>query len=171
VRAVLVFCEGKHDVIFVERTLGACANCKRMKKPIRELPSPFGAGPGASRGLITQRLAEITVEDLDLQDSYPPTPQFESVVKLTEQDVFVLIRAGGKDSAEAIIELIQRTDDLLSIGIFAVTEYAAAFLFDANDVGLNAAVSAFRNAYASHYGNLDGVAHARLSHPLVFSRN
>ena len=160
-RAVLVFCEGKHDVIFAERSLGACANCKRMKRSIRELPSPFGAGPAESKGLITQGLAELAIEDLELQDSYPPTPQFESVVDSGHDVIFVLIRAGSKHNAAAVLRLIRQTDALMDVGIFEVTEHAVAFLFDANDAGLDATVSAFRSDYAPHYGNLDGVAHAQ----------
>ena len=157
-----MFCEGKHDVVFVERSLGACANCERMKRSIGKLPSPFGAGPRESKGLITQGLAQTPVEDLRLQENYPSTPQFESVVEVLGQDVmFVLIRAGGKESATVVLRLIQDTERLVDVGIFEVTEHAVAFLFDADDAGLNATVSAFRRDYAPHYGDLDGVAHAR----------
>ena len=157
-----MFCEGKHDVVFVERSLGACANCERMKRSIGELPSPFGTGPRESKGLITQGLAKLAVEDLKLEDSYPPTPQFESVVEVSGQDImFVLIRAGGKERATAVLQLIQDTERLVDVGIFEVTEHAVAFLFDANDAGLDATVATFRMDYAPHYGNLDGVAHAQ----------
>ena len=159
-----MFCEGKHDVVFVERSLGACANCERMDRPIRELPSPFGAAPAAASGLIARRLDELAVEDLELRDSYPPTPQFESVVWGARRDVmFVLIRAGGKDNAGAVLKLIRQTDALVSVGVFDITEHAVAFLFDADDVGRSATVSAFRSSYAQYYGDLDSVAHARWS--------
>ena len=159
-RAVLVFCEGKHDVVFVERSLGACANCERMDRSIRELPSPFGTSR-AARGLIAQRLGELAVEDLELRDSYPPTPQFESVVEHTGQGVmFVLIRAGGKTNARAVLKLIEQADELVRVGVFDVTEHAVAFLFDADDAGRSATVSAFRSAYAPYYGDLDSVDHA-----------
>ena len=161
-RAVLVFCEGTHDVVFVERSLGACANCNRMKQKIRELPSPFGASHTVPKGLIAQRLDDLAVEDLRLHDSYPPTPQFESVVEGPEKDMmFVLIRAGGKGKAKAVLRLIQYTDTLMYVGGHEVTEHAVAFLFDADDAGLNATVSAFRTAYAPYYGSLDGIAHAQ----------
>ena len=41
-KAVLVFCEGHHDVVFVQRSLGAHGDCKWVNKHIGELPSPFG---------------------------------------------------------------------------------------------------------------------------------
>ena len=43
-KAVLVFCEGRHDVAFAQRSLGAHGGCKWVDKPVRELPSPFGRG-------------------------------------------------------------------------------------------------------------------------------
>ena len=166
-RAVLVFCEGTHDVVFVERSLGACASCKRMKRSIRELPSPFGASRTVPKGLIAQRLDELAVEELTLQDDYPPKPQFTSVVSVVdggEKDVmFALIRAGGKDKATAVVRLIEYVDALMGVGGFEVKEHAVAFLFDADDAGLSATVSAFRSAYAPYYGDLDSVAHAQWS--------
>ena len=93
-RAVLVFCEGTHDVVFVERSLGACASCQRVTRPMRDLPSPFGAGHTVPKGLIAQRLDDCAVEELALQDSYPPTPQFESVVEVPEQDMMFVLVSG-----------------------------------------------------------------------------
>ena len=160
-RAVLVFCEGTHDVVFVERSLGACANCNRMKQQIRTLPSPFGASRMVPKGLIAQRLDDLAVEDLRLQDSYPPTPQFESVVEGPEKDmIYVLIRAGGKHNSAAVLRLIRQTDALVRVGVFDITEHAVAFLFDADDAGVRTTVSTFRRDYGSYYGDLDGVAHA-----------
>ena len=162
-KAVLVFCEGDHDVVFVKRSLGACANCERMDdRPIRELPSPFGASRTVPKGLIAQRFDEFAVEDLALQEDYQPTPQFSSVVVDAANEVmFALIRAGGKDKAKPVLRLVAHVDALMDAAEHDVTEHAVAFLFDANDMGLNATVSAFRSDYASYYGDLDGVAHAR----------
>ena len=165
-RAVLVFCEGKHDIVFVERSLGACANCRRMKRPIRELPSPFGRSQ-VGKGLIVRRLDDLAVEDIALYDSYPPTPQFESVVEGPERDViFVLIRVGTKDNAKAALNLIRGTDALmLAPAEHDITEHAVAFLFDADDDGLSTTVAAFRRDYASYYGDLDGMEHAQWLRP------
>lgn len=161
-RAVLVFCEGTHDVVFVERSLGACNNCERLKGPIRKLPSPFGASPTVPKGLIAQRIEDLAVEDIALYDNYPPTPQFESVVEGPEKDViYVLIRAGSKDNAKAVLRLVEYTDALMDAGGHEVTEHAVAFLFDADNAGVRTTVSTFRRDYGSYYGDLDGVAHAQ----------
>ena len=44
-RAVLVFCEGTHDVVFITRSLGQLAGCTWVKLPIEQLPTPFGSRP------------------------------------------------------------------------------------------------------------------------------
>ena len=117
-------------------SLGACANCERIDRPIRELPSPFGASRLVPTGLIARRFQEFAVEDLALQDDYPPTPQFESIVADAAKDVmFALIRVGGKHRVEAVLRLVRYVDVLMSAGDFDVTQHAAAFLFDANDEG------------------------------------
>ena len=52
-KAVLVFCEGRHDVVFAQRSLGAHGGCTWVDKHIGELPSPFGPKGAATQGLIT----------------------------------------------------------------------------------------------------------------------
>ena len=162
-KAVLVFCEGDHDVVFVKRSLGACADCKWMDdQPMRKLPSPFGASRTLPKGLIAQRFDELAVEDLALEDDDRPTPQFSSlIVDAANEVMFALIRAGGKDKAQQVLRLVQYVDALMDAGGHEVSEHAVAFLFDADDEGLDTAVSAFRRDYAPYYGNLDGVAHAQ----------
>lgn len=159
-KAVLVFCEGNHDVVFVERSLGACANCVRMERPIGKLPSPFGADDTSRRGLIAQRLQGISVEDLALRDKYPPTPQFQTVLEESQQRLmFLLIQMGSKWNENRVIPLVRGVDELMHAhDEYEVSEHAVAFLFDANDVGVSATVSTFRDKYASYYGDLSGIA-------------
>ena len=72
-KAVLVFCEGRHDVVFAQRSLGAHGGCEWVDRPVRELPSPFGRGRAAARGLIARRFERQALEDLTLRDAaHPP---------------------------------------------------------------------------------------------------
>ncbi len=163
-RAVLVFCEGTHDVVFVERSLGACAGCERLKGAIRDLPSPFGASKNSSvpTGLIATQIRKLDIQDIALQDDYPPAPQFETAVQNRAADVvYVLIRAGGKNKSKAVIELMQYVDDTMSADDFDVVEHAAAFLFDADDDGLASTVEQFQGEYGTYFGDLSQAAHAR----------
>ena len=161
-KAVLVFCEGTSDVVFVERSLGALGGYKRLQSSIKDLPSPFGADKSLPKGFIATRLAERAFEDFSLRDPYPPSPQFESAVQSVARDrMFLLIRTGGKAQARAILKLVQHVGALMSEGEFDVTEHGAAFLFDANAEGVGATLEKFRKAYGTHFGGLVNAEHGR----------
>jgi len=53
-KAVMVFCEGRHDIVFTQRSLGVLGNCKWVDKPLKKLPSPFGDGM-ATKSWPTER--------------------------------------------------------------------------------------------------------------------
>ena len=139
-RAVLVFCEGRHDVVFAQRSLGALGNCKWVTKPITRLPSPFGRGSTTSKGLIARRFERHALEGHhSLQMAVrPPLPSFESVVENEDSGtIYFLVRAHG-DQVEAILGLLRDLDAAIVeavAGAFDVTEYAAAFLVDADKEG------------------------------------
>ena len=163
-KAVLVFCEGYHDVVFAQRSLGAHGGCQWVGKPIRELPSPFGRSRVARKGLIATRIEQHTIEDLSLQAAvHPPLPCFESVVEDSASDIiFFVVRAHGKDQSEPILDLLHTLDITVSnepVGTFDVSEYAAAFLFDANGEGVTATLADFRARYAAYFGDLSNLQH------------
>lgn len=162
-KAVLVVCEGRHDVIFVQRSLGAVAGCSWFDRPIQHLPSPFGSMEERSRkGLVARRM-EREVDTFKLREAaYPALPQFESaVVDEAEETLFVMLRANGRDQANAIIEVLRDLDAALKLDPVDVSEYAAAFLFDANAEGSATRLTTFRQAYQGHFGTLADVEHAR----------
>lgn len=163
-KAVLVICEGLHDAIFVQRSLGAVAGCKWFPGAIRELPSPFGSVPQRSlNGLIATRMAR-DVEGLTLRETvYPVLPHFESaVIDEGKGTLFVQVRAGGDSQADAVTDLLEDIDASLGAGPMDIAEYAVAFLFDADEDGLSKRVGAFRNAYQRHFGSfLTNADHAR----------
>lgn len=161
-KAVIVICEGLHDILFVQRSLGAVAGCKWFDRPIKKLPSPFGPMPPQSqKGLVATRI-EREVGDLTLRAAaYPPLPQFESaVVDEDRQTLYVLIRANGKQQAAAVVNLLQDLDEALEVGPVKISGYATAFLFDANDEGLAATLDVFRKGYGEHFGDLSTAGHA-----------
>ena len=162
-RAVLVFCEGSHDVTFTQRSLGAVVQCRWVEKPIRDLPSPFGVSRTVGKGLIVSQLERV-FGDLTLQGAaYPPLPSFEAIVEDTaSKTMFVLIRTNGKDQVDAVHNLLKYLydtfDDTL-VDTYDVGEYATAFLFDSNAVGMTATINDFRQRYNNHFGDLSGVDH------------
>ena len=157
-----MICEGLHDVIFAQRSLGAVAGCEWFGGTIRELPSPFGSVPQRSpRGLIATRMAR-DVEELTLRETtYPVLPHFESaVVDDAKGTLFVQIQAGGDEQAGAVTDLLDDLDASLEAGPVDVVEYAVAFLFDANNSGLPKRIETFRSAYEGHFGSLANADHA-----------
>ena len=164
-KAVLVFCEGRHDVAFARRSLGAHAGCEWVGKAVRELPSPFGRSKTAKKGLIEARYERHALEELTVQEAaHPPLPCFDSVVESTATDtMFVLIRAHGQDQVAPVLDLLQ--DLVVTIaeepaGTFDVSRYAAAFLFDANGEGVASTLAVFRDRYGEHFGDLSNLEHS-----------
>ena len=163
-KAVLIFCEGRHDVVFAQRSLGAHGGCEWVDKPIGRLPSPFGStGRVARKGLIAGRLERQAVDELRLRDAaYPPLPCFESIVENTAKDtMFFLVRAHGQDQRDPVVNLLRDLDVTITEepGNFDVSEYAAAFLFDANGEGVAGTLARFRNRYGEHFGDLSKLEH------------
>ena len=163
-KAVLVFCEGRHDVVFAQRSLGAHGGCEWVDRPVGELPSPFGRGRAVAKGLIARRFERQALEDLRLRDAArPPLPCFDAVVEsAATETMFVLVRTHGQDQSGACLELLQDMQDTFvdqPADTFDVSEYATAFLFDANGEGVEAKVAGFRERYGAHFGDLSNLGH------------
>ena len=165
-RAVLVFCEGHHDVVFTQRSLGALGNCTWVKKPVTKLPSPFGAGKTTPKGLIARRFERHALEEHgSLQEAvHPPLPSFESVVEnAASGTIYFLVRAHG-NQVDVILDLLRELDAAITeevAGTFEVSEYAAAFLVDADGEGLGTTLTTFRRQYSAYFEGLSSVKHGQ----------
>ena len=165
-KAILVLCEGLHDIVFVQRSLGAVAGCRWMTEHIKELPSPFGAIPGTSqKGLIARRI-EINVRSVEDQTlwsaAHPSPPQFQSAVFDGRTDtIFLPVCANGKDQVAAVVEFLEDVDAAMDVGGVDISEYAVAFLFDADAAGLAATLKAFLVNYSGHFGDLSDAGHSK----------
>lgn len=162
-RAVLVFCEGRHDVVFVQRSLNALGGCRWVKKSIGKLPSPFGKG-STTRGLLAERFARSDIESLSITEAAQPSrPRFEaSLENRYSKTFFFPVRTGGKRTSDPVKDLLQDLELAYEpdiAGNYDVTEYAAAFLFDADADGVEGTVEWFRNCYADRFGDLSAARH------------
>jgi hypothetical protein len=168
-RAVLVFCEGNHDITFAIRSLGALAGVTWLGGPISSLPSPFGPRFGANaqptaapmvKSFITERMRRRPLDGLRLMDAaHPSPPSFQALVKLESDDVvYAFLKSGGDDAADAAIDLI---GDLLTQLAFDVdiSAVAAAFLFDADQAGVSAREGSFAVDYAALLAGGAGPSH------------
>lgn len=166
-RAVLVFCEGSHDIVFATRSLGALAGGKWMGQPISKLPSPFGPRTDPSnpqrpvvRSFIVERLRTRAIDELRLRDAaHPAPPSFQAFVHVDADDVlFALLRSGGDSAAKASLDLIQDVVTLMPLGL-DVTEVAVAFLFDADVDGVQAREASFERTHQRLLGSAGGPKH------------
>lgn len=154
-RAVLVFCEGNHDVVFVTRSLGAIAAGEWVGGPIRSLPAPLGPKLDPNdptkpiiRGLIAKRYEDRPVSELKLRAvAHAPAPTFEAVVKLPEDVLCVVIRCNGDSDAAGAISLVADMLTLMSLAS-DLDALALAFVLDADD-GLKAREERFSSAYSA----------------------
>lgn len=155
-KAVLVFCEGNHDVTFVVRSLGQVAKAAWVGEPIGKLPSPLGPVPDPTdphnprmKSLIARRYSRHTLDDLKLQGAaHAPPPAFETIVRANDT-IFVILRCQGDGAARSAIELLVDMRSMLDPAYGTdVKEFAAAFLFDA-DESLSHREATFASEYAS----------------------
>lgn len=166
-RAVMVFCEGAHDVVFATRSLGALASAEWMGAPIKDLPSPFGplkdpANPIRPKveSIIVRRYGGRTLEDRHLGGAmHPPPPIFEALVRIPQDGViYCLIRCHGDGASQAAGALLDDVLNLREYGV-EVTEVAAAFLYDADEAGVAAREARFAAEQASRLGSAGAPRH------------
>ncbi len=164
-KAVLVFCEGRHDAVFAQRSLGTHAGCQWVNTPIGELPTPFGRNNVARKGFIAGWLERRAHEDLSVRAAaHPSEPRFEAIIKnVTTDTIFVIISTQGKKKPRLVVSLLRALDDILRPppSTFDISEYAAAFLFDANSEGVKATLQGFGDQYRELFGDLVGLRHNR----------
>ena len=75
--------------------------------------------------------------------------------------IFLPVRTNGKGQFRAVIDLLEDVDASMDIDRVAVTEYAAAFLFDADAAGMAATLEEFRERYRGHFDDLSEAAHSQ----------
>lgn len=160
-RAVLVFCEGNHDIVFATRSLGAVAKAEWLGQPISDLPSPFGPRHDPSkpqnpivRSFIAERIRGRVLDGLRLMDAaHPQTPSFQAFLHVPSHDiVYALLKSGSDNAATAAVTLIEDFLTQLQFGV-DITEVAAAFLFDADTAGVEGREATFE---ADHRALLAG---------------
>ncbi len=164
-KAVLVFVEGAHDAVFVQRSLGAVDGCVWVPDPISDLPTPFGQLPaGQQSGIIDRHYRRQNLDGLNLQQaSRAPLPHFTAFLRHEPSDTqFLIVRAHGQDQHRNIIKLLGDLDLVMKTARqpLDVEACAAAFLYDADDDAA-ATVDLFRQRYADHFGDLSSVDQAR----------
>lgn len=167
-RAVLVICEGNHDVAFVTRSLGALVNgADFFKGPINKLPTPFSTKHDPKKptqpiynGIIAERYGledgpdgskkqkDINARNLR-EAARAPVPTFEAVMTIpADETLYVMLRCNGKDAAFTVISLVENMRSLMAVGA-EVDSVALAVLLDADDQGVGGCEATFSSDYAA----------------------
>lgn len=165
-RAVLVICEGNHDVAFVTRSLGALVNgADFFKGPINKLPTPFSTKHDPKKptqpiynGIIAERYGfedgpdgskkqkDINARNLR-EAARAPVPTFEAVMTIpADETLYVMLRCNGKDAAFTVVSLVENMRSLMAVGA-EVDAVALAVIQDA-DQGLDGCEAKFSKDYA-----------------------
>ena len=164
-KAVLVFCEGRHDVVFAQRSLGTHGDCQWVGKPIGELPTPFGSGGVARKGFIARQLERRAIEDQAIRVvTQPAPPCFESIVENPAGDtMYFIFRTLGKTQSEPVLDLLRALGNTMNqpADTFEVSSLSAAFIFDANGEGVAETLARFHTCYADYFGDLSNLKHAQ----------
>lgn len=176
-KAVLVFCEGSQDVAFVQRSLRALGACRQLDAAISELPSPFGMGRTGrtrtiGRCLLLKHLDDYELKDPNLTEAASlPRPSFRAALENPRsRTIFFLVRTDGKFRTEPVgkkrriltADLLRRVGVAFSPNLLArydIKQYATAFLFDADEEGVDMTLTTFRKWYTDHCGDLSAARH------------
>jgi len=134
-RAVLVFCEGRHDVIFVQRVLGQVGGLHYFEGKVSELPTPLGTDSRSKSVILNRYSADRS--DLALSaTNRSPRPTFESVLyqEKASSPLYVLLNRGTDTFKKPAQDLV---DDLTQnvAPDFVLKSWAVAILVDADDYG------------------------------------
>ena len=135
----------------------------------RRPPTPFGPGGAAGTGLIARQFERQEIESAKLQAAaHPEPPFFASIVeRVSASTIYFLVNALGKNRSKPNLALLEKTYNAVhgvnevSPDTFEVSEYAVAFLFDANSEGVSATLSEFCKGYDNHFGGLSNIRHGR----------
>ena len=72
-----------------------------------------------------------------------------------------LLATNGKKQVSAVVDFLEDVDAAMGVGGLAISEYAAAFLFDADTAGLTATLEEFREHYRGYFGDLSEAGHSQ----------
>ena len=133
IKALMVFCEGQHDVAFVSKVMRNFFGFSRVSWKFSEYPSPFNE-------LLRANVEKHAAQDLSLNNDRPFLP---SQVLAKDNDVALLFGCGG-NRADKVKDLLSDFLPLLTNAkIFpgdatSVTDSVHyLFLYDADDRGAN----------------------------------
>lgn len=146
VNALLVFCEGAHDIAFVQQVLKLCLGFTRTKWKLSEHPAPFDKLFSTSvKNHVAQDLSLDMARKFFLPDS----------VWQKDKDVILLFNSGGSTQNDKVKALLANFLTLFYKGTafsqsaeIRVNQARYLFLYDADDVGAAAWFNKIKQDFA-----------------------
>lgn len=156
-KAILVFCEGEHDIAFVCRALIASGDFERDDTKIGDLP-------GLVKNILVRRFQEREVEKADARKyAKARPPVLGDALKTKESGVDVRLWffcAFGQDQHSAVGKFIEQfkrlRDDAIERGEDSgISSMAFAFLYDADEEGVPAKLAKWRQNYKAQFPGIE----------------
>ena len=146
VKALLVFCEGSHDIAFVQQVFKCCLQFQKIEYKFSEYPAPFNA-------LFKTSVQNHAAKDLSLNMAH----KFFLPDSVWEKDerLILLFNSGGSSQIDKVKLLLKNFLLLLSqASVFPsdataiVTEAKYLFLYDADHLGATALFTRIKKDFA-----------------------
>lgn len=168
-RVVVVFCEGPHDIQFAARSVLRHRRFERYEGTAQGLPTPFGwrDDPLSKEvGLVRSQRERTEASGAKFEAlNFGEKPLFELACQLVDKptdwqgpDWLLLVNMGGDSSSGRVIELAKTIVVSMKRPRQDTTEFAMAFLFDADPLadkkGLDWRQRTFKETYAPLLGEL-----------------
>jgi hypothetical protein len=132
-KALMIFCEGPHDVAFVRSIFETLFSFRRVSWKFSEYPSPFNQ-------LFKRSVERHAAQDLALDMAHKFF--LPDQVLMRDGQLVLLFNSGGKSKIDKIKELLSDLIPMmLNAGVFlqnateAISESKYLFFYDADDVG------------------------------------
>lgn len=147
IKSLLIFCEGAHDVAFVQQVLKLCLGFKKVKWKFSEYPTPFNS-------LFKTSVQNHAAQDLSLDMAnkfFLPDYVFQQ-----EEHLILVFNTGGSSQTEKVKFLLKEFLPLLANSTTfsydsadVVTQAKYLFLYDADCIGTTASFNKIKQDFSS----------------------
>ena len=149
VKALLVFCEGPHDVAFVQKVLTLCLGFEKMTWKFSQYPSPFNS-------LFKMSVQDHAAGDLTLDMAHKFFLPDSVLQKSDHKHLVLLFNSGGSSNIKEVKSLLKGFLSLLEqSSVFPdnstaiVTQAKYLFIYDADHNGTTKLFKKIKNDFES----------------------
>ena len=153
-RALIVLCEGIHDIAFLYRVLKT-KGFKSYSKKIKDMPSPLN-------NYFSNTLKNRNYEELNLESIKPPLPT------IMKKDDFLILfyPLGGDSKVDSAKEIIKNyldfivNDDEPTFGEdIEIDNFSFSFFYDSDNKGIEKRVNEIKNNFRDIFNQIDNLTH------------